>query len=112
MNFELPSDSMFANRLQLVLMFVMQWDTGIPIMLSYTQTRWNSCKKNKKHKASDIFLESQSRNRICNQILMNVSQIVHETRSDDAFSSSLLDELCDDTVENLMIGVSSSDDRS
>ena len=43
---------------------------------------------------------------------MNVSQIVHETRSDDAFSSSLLDELCDDTAENLMIGVSSSGDRS
>ena len=43
---------------------------------------------------------------------MNVSQIVHETRSGDVFSPSLLDELCDDTVENLMIGVSSSDDRS
>ena len=38
MNFERPSDLMFANRLQLVFMFVTQRDTGIPIMLSYTQT--------------------------------------------------------------------------
>ena len=64
-------------------------------------------KKKEKVKASDIFLESQSRNRI----LMNASQIV-KRQSDDAFSSSLFDELCDDSVEKFVIGDSSSDDRS
>ena len=33
-------------------------------------------------------------------------------RSDDAFSSSLFDGLCDDTMENFVIGESSSDNRS
>ena len=68
-------------------------------------------KKKEKVKASDIFLESQSRNGIFHRILMNASQIV-KRRSDDAFSSSLFDELCDDSVEKFVIGDSSNDDRS
>ena len=91
-------------------------------MLSYTQTRLRipflayslkilQKKKKEKVKASDIFLESQSRNGIFHRILMNASQIV-KRRSDDAFSSSLFDELCDDSVEKFVIGDLSNDDRS
>ena len=76
---------MFANRLQLVLMLVTQRHRIPHNALVYTNAFKNSFpglqfeNLAKKVKASDIFLESQSRNRICNRILMNVSQIVQET---------------------------------